>query len=183
MEEQIRTLVMDRFLEGVRKDGLDFRGMLFPGLMMTVSGPRVLEFNCRFGDPETQVLLARLEGDLVELLCATAEGRLAGASASWREESAVCVIMASAGYPDAVRTGFCIEGIESAESAGAVVFHAGTRRDETLGLVNSGGRVLGVTACGADLRAAVDAAYEAVGRIRFDGVQYRKDIASRGLTA
>ncbi len=182
-EEQIRALVMDRFLEGVRKDGLDFRGMLFPGLMMTASGPRVLEFNCRFGDPETQVLLARLEGDLVELLCATAEGRLEGVAAGWREESAVCVIMASAGYPDAVRGGFPIRGIEKAESTGAVVFHAGTRRDAQLGLVNSGGRVLGVTARGTSLGQAVEAAYDAVGRIEFEGAQYRKDIASRGLKA
>ncbi len=183
MEEQIRTLVMDRFLEGVRKDGLDFRGMLFPGLMMTAAGPRVLEFNCRFGDPETQVLLTRLEGDLVELLCATAEGRLEGAKVRWREESAVCVIMASAGYPDTVRSGFPIHGIESAESTGAVVFHAGTRRDPSRGLVNAGGRVLGVTASGATLGAAVESAYGAVERIEFEGVQYRKDIASRGLKA
>ena len=183
MGEQIRTLVMDRFLEGVRKDGLDFRGMLFPGLMMTAAGPRVLEFNCRFGDPETQVLLTRLEGDLVELLCATAEGRLAGAEVRWRQESAVCVIMASAGYPDTVRSGFPIHGIESAESTGAVVFHAGTRRDPSLGLVNAGGRVLGVTASGMTLGAAVESAYGAVGRIQFEGVQYRKDIASRGLKA
>jgi phosphoribosylamine--glycine ligase len=119
----------------------------------------------------------------VELLCATAEGRLEGVAAGWREESAVCVIMASAGYPDAVRGGFPIRGIETAESTGAVVFHAGTRRDAQLGLVNSGGRVLGVTARGTSLGQAVEAAYDAVGRIEFEGAQYRKDIASRGLKA
>ena len=181
MEEQIRTLVMDRFLEGLRKDGVDYRGMLFPGLMMTADGPRVLEFNCRFGDPETQVLLARLDSDLVELLCAVSEGRLEGVDARWKPESAVCVIMASAGYPDAVRAGFPISGIVEAEAGGAVVFHAGTRQDLGVGLVNSGGRVLGVTARGAGLAAAVGSAYEAVGRIQFEGAQYRKDIASRGL--
>jgi phosphoribosylamine---glycine ligase len=178
IEKFIRTEVLDRFIAGLEKDGLDFRGMLFPGLIMTKDGPKVLEFNCRFGDPETQVLLTRLDSDLLDLLEATMDQQLAAKTAKWKPESAVCVVMASGGYPGKYPTGKTIEGLGSVNNA--TVFHAGTRR-ENGGVVTAGGRVLGVTALGADLSAARDSAYAAVSQIRFENAHYRRDIAAKGL--
>ncbi len=177
LEERVRVEVLDRFIAGLHADGLDFRGMLFPGLMLTKDGPKVLEFNCRFGDPETQVLLTRLESDLVDLLEATMDRRLAEEFASWSPEVAVCVIMASGGYPGAYTSGRTISGLEKAQ---ATVFHAGTRREGEQ-LVTAGGRVLGVTALAATLPQAIARAYAAVGEIGFEGAQYRRDIAAKGL--
>jgi phosphoribosylamine--glycine ligase len=179
LESRIRREVLDRFIAGVKKDGLDFRGMLFPGLMITADGPKVLEFNCRFGDPETQVLLTRLEGDLVALLEATIDRRLASVAAHWRPEVAVCVVMASGGYPGSYASGKSITGLDDAK---ATVFHAGTRREGTQ-IVTAGGRVLGVTALAPDLAAARAKAYAAVDTIHFEGAQFRRDIAVKGLSA
>jgi len=178
---RIRTEILDRVVAGMRADGIDFRGMLFPGIMLTPDGPRVLEFNCRFGDPETQVLLPRLESDLVELLEATIEQRLANASAKWTAESAVCVVLASAGYPGPCQTGLPIEGLSTSPDD-ILVFHAGTKRNGE-NIVTAGGRVLGVTAVGPDLRSARKNAYAAVGDITFPGRQFRTDIAAKGFAA
>jgi phosphoribosylamine--glycine ligase len=144
LEERVRREVLDPFIAGLKKDGLDFRGMLFPGLMVTADGPKVLEFNCRFGDPETQVLLTRLDSDLVELLEATIDGKLAGVQATWKPESAVCVVMASGGYPGSYPSGKAITGLEKSLD-GVTVFHAGTRQNGDH-VVTAGGRVRGGTA-------------------------------------
>jgi phosphoribosylamine--glycine ligase len=178
MEQRIRVDVLDRFIAGLEKDGLEFRGMLFPGLMMTKDGLKVLEFNCRFGDPETQVLLTRLESDLLELLEATIDQQLATTTAKWKPDAAVCVVMASGGYPGKYATGKTIDGLDHVKDA--TVFHAGTR-SENGKLVTAGGRVLGVTALGPNLGAARDSAYAAVSQIRFENAHYRSDIAAKGL--
>lgn len=177
LEQRVRVEVLERFVAGARADGLDFRGMLFPGLMITKDGPKVLEFNCRFGDPETQVLLTRLESDLVDLLEATIDQRLDAVSARWKPEAAVCVIMASGGYPGAYAGGKKITGLENAD---AKVFHAGTKKDGD-SFVTAGGRVLGVTALAPTLAQARDRAYSAVKQVSFDGAQYRTDIGAKGL--
>lgn len=170
--------ILDPFLAGIQKDGLAFRGMLFPGLMLTAEGPKVLEFNCRWGDPETQVLVRRLESDLLPLLEATVDGTLSSAGPEWDAESAVCVILASGGYPGAYEKGKPISGLESAgEFGGVVVFHAGTKARDGQVLTN-GGRVLGVTALGENLAVAREIAYQAAERISFDGIQRRNDIGA-----
>ncbi|HEY2344017.1 MAG TPA: phosphoribosylamine--glycine ligase [Chthoniobacteraceae bacterium] len=176
----VRTEVLDRFVAGLEADGLDYRGMLFPGLMITKDGLKVLEFNCRFGDPETQVLLPRLESDLVDLLEATIEGRLGKTQAQWSPKPAVCVILASGGYPGKYEVGKPITGLESVDGE-CLVFHAGTREEDGK-LVTAGGRVLGVVGRGADLVAARERAYAAVRTIQFEGCHYRTDIATKGLS-
>jgi phosphoribosylamine--glycine ligase len=180
VEARIRREVLDPFIAGVQADGIDFRGMLFPGLMITADGPKALEFNCRFGDPETQVLLTRMESDLVDLLEATIDRRLDAATARWRDDVAVCVIMASGGYPGSYASGKPIRGLDRAQDA--TIFHAGTKFDGGE-IVTAGGRVLGVTALAGDLVAARAKAYAAVGAIEFEGAQFRRDIAVKGLTA
>ncbi len=177
LEQRVRSEVLDRFIAGVKADGLDFRGMLFPGLMLTKDGPKVLEFNCRFGDPETQVLLTRLESDLLDLLEATIDRRLHEMTPRWRPEAAVCVILASGGYPGAYAGGKRISGLEK---CAGTVFHAGTKR-EADEFVTAGGRVLGVTSLAPTLADARSAAYAAVGGISFEGMQFRSDIAAKGL--
>jgi phosphoribosylamine---glycine ligase len=157
-----------------------FTGFLYAGLMMTEAGPKVLEFNVRLGDPETQPLMHRMASDFVPALMAAAEGRLANTRLEWKPEPSVCVVMASGGYPGAFEKGFPIRGIEEAEATGATVFQAGTRMGPN-GLETSGGRVLGVTASGADLPAAIHNTYEAVRKIHFDGMHFRKDIGRKGL--
>jgi len=180
IEERIHREVLAPFLAGLARDGLDYRGMLFPGLMITADGPKVLEFNCRFGDPETQVLLTRLDSDLVDLLEATIDGRLAHVPARWKPESAVCVILASGGYPGTYASGKPITGLDRVADD-ITVFHAGTKR-ESGELVTAGGRVLGVTALAGDLATAREKAYAAVEGIAFEGRQFRRDIAVKGLT-
>ena len=172
--------VLQPFLKGVQKDGLNFRGIIYAGLMITKDGPKILEFNVRFGDPETQAILMRLDSDLVEALCAVADGRLADVELRWSAKPAVCVVMASAGYPGSYEKGKVISGLDEAEATGAVVFHAGTKLKDGK-IVTSGGRVLGVTALGVDVADAVKNAYKAVAKINWEGVQYRKDIAHRAL--
>ena len=168
-------------IEGMKAEGMEYKGILYCGLMMTPRGPQVLEFNCRFGDPETQPILMRLESDLLEAIEASVEGRVSDGDFRWLPEPAVCVVIASGGYPGTIEVGKKITGIEEADAlSGVKVFHAGTStRDGSY--YTSGGRVLGVTARGADLKSAVARAYEAVGRISFDGAHYRKDIAARAL--
>jgi phosphoribosylamine--glycine ligase len=181
--ERAGQLILDPWLKGCAAEGIDYRGILYPGVMLTKSGPKVLEFNSRFGDPETQVYLPRLENDLVELLDASARGELAGMELKWRPDAAVCVVMASGGYPGAYEKRKVITGIEQAEASGNVkVFHAGTTRRNGA-LVTNGGRVLGVTAWGTNLMTARNAAYEAVGQIHFEGAQSRRDIAAKALAA
>jgi phosphoribosylamine--glycine ligase len=180
MQERVRKEVLDRFVAGIAADRLDFKGMLFPGLMITADGPKVLEFNCRFGDPETQVLLARLQTDLVDLLEATIAGRLDEMHPEWDPRAAVCVVMASGGYPGKYEKGLPIMGIADAEAQGALVFHAGTRQEGDQ-IVTSGGRVLGVTALAETMSAARDRAYEAVAQIHFQDHYFRKDIGLKSI--
>jgi phosphoribosylamine--glycine ligase len=157
-----------------------FTGFLYAGLMMTAAGPKVLEFNVRLGDPETQPLMHRMASDFVPALWAAASGELAGVKLEWRSGPSVCVVLASGGYPGAYETGKAICGVEAAEATGATVFHAGTRMGAA-GLETAGGRVLGVTAAGQDLAGAINGAYQAARHIRFDGMHYRTDIGRKGL--
>ncbi len=169
-------------LEELASRGMPFEGLLYAGLMLTDDGPRVLEFNCRFGDPETQAILPRLEGDLLEALTAAASGSLEGVELAAGSEAAVTVVLAAPGYPDAPSSGTPIAGIDDAEAAGALVFHAGTALRQG-SLVSAGGRVLNVTALGASVAEARERAYQAVDRIEFPGVQYRHDVALRAVHA
>ncbi|MGO9097221.1 MAG: phosphoribosylamine--glycine ligase [Bryobacteraceae bacterium] len=179
-----RQFAMDRVIapaiELMRAEGCPFTGFLYAGLMMTEAGPKVLEFNVRLGDPETQALLHRLDCDFAEVLLEAARGDLAGASLAWRPEPSVCVVLAAAGYPGTPRRRDRITGIDQAEAAGAAVFHAGTRSGQG-GVETAGGRVLGVTASGPDLAGAIERTYQAVSRIHFDGMHYRTDIGRKGL--
>jgi phosphoribosylamine--glycine ligase len=161
-------------------DATGFTGFLYAGLMMTAAGPKVLEFNVRLGDPETQPLMHRLKSDLAPALMAAAERRLAGTKLEWQPGPSVCVVMASGGYPGEYETGMPITGVAAAEATGATVFHAGTRMLHGR-LETAGGRVLGVTAGGVDLTTAIDGAYAGVGKIEFAGMHFRKDIGRRAL--
>jgi phosphoribosylamine--glycine ligase len=165
----------------MKAEGAEYKGVLYCGLMMTARGPMVLEFNCRFGDPETQPILMRMESDLVEAMEASIDGRTSDGDFRWSQDSAVCVVMASGGYPGTYEAGKKIIGLEDAEKIqGVKVFHAGTAgRDGSF--LTSGGRVLGVTARATTLPDAVHGAYRAVSSIGFDGAHYRKDIAARAL--
>jgi phosphoribosylamine--glycine ligase len=179
--EEIEAKILRPFMRGIRDEELDFRGLLFPGLMLTPEGPVVLEFNCRFGDPETQAFLPRLQGDLVELLEATIDQRLDTISSSWSSQCTVCVVLASAGYPARYETGKTIRGLDSVESPGGIiVFHAGTSVTDDR-VVTAGGRVLSVVASGETLPRARDIAYGAVAKIDFDGKYFRPDIGSTQL--
>jgi len=179
---QIESQILVPTVHGMTREKRPYRGLLYVGLMITKGGPRVLEYNCRFGDPETQPLLARLKTDLVDLIEMTIDGGLANAKLEWDPRPAVCVVMASGGYPGPYEKGKVITGLERVpESEDRVVFHAGTtRRGERF--VTSGGRVLGVTALGDDIAAARERAYEACREIRWDGVRYREDIAHRAIS-
>lgn len=180
VEEALRTIVQPT-ADAMVAEGRPFRGVLYAGLMLTADGPKTIEFNARFGDPETQVILPRLESDFLDILLAVAEGRLEEADIRWSESAAVCVILASAGYPGNYPKGLPISGIEDAEWD-ALVFHAGTApAPDGEGVVTAGGRVLGVVGRGADIAEARDRAYAASGRIRFEGVHYRSDIAAKAL--
>jgi phosphoribosylamine--glycine ligase len=174
LRARIEKEILAPFVRGLKQDGIDFRGMLFPGLMLTTDGPKVLEFNARFGDPETQVLLPRLKSDLVDLLEATIDGRLDSVRAEWDARAACCVVMASGGYPGGYKTGVPVEGLDN---CGGLVFHAGTRREGD-SVTTSGGRVLGVAALGETAADAIQSAYDAVRRIRFDNAAWRTDIGS-----
>lgn len=178
VQEAIRTIVMPT-AKAMVAEGRPFRGILYTGLMITDKGPKVIEYNARFGDPETQVILPRLASDLADIFLAAVEGRLAECRVEWKQEAAVCVIMASEGYPGSYPKGREITGLP-ANTADTLVFHAGTAEDGGR-IVTSGGRVLGVTALGADLREAQRKAYETIGRISFEGAHYRTDIGAKAL--
>ena len=178
---QVGEQILIPWLRGCAEEGIDFHGLLYPGVMLTKDGPKVLEFNARFGDPETQVYLPRLQNDLVELLAASVAGTLDKIELKWSPMAAVCVVLASAGYPGAHPKGHRITGLdEAARRPQTKVFHAGTARDRDQ-TVTSGGRVLGVTAWADDLRGAQASAYAAAAAIQFDGAQFRRDIAAKGL--
>jgi phosphoribosylamine---glycine ligase len=168
-------------VEGMKAEGAEYKGVLYCGLMMTARGPMVLEFNCRFGDPETQPILMRLESDLVDALEASIEGRVSEGDFRWSGDASVCVVMSSGGYPGTFDAGKKITGLDEAGAVeGVKVFHAGTSKRDG-GFYTAGGRVLGVSARADSLESAVARAYEACGKIKFDGAHYRKDIAGRAL--
>ena len=172
--------ILKPVIAALKAEGITYRGCLYAGLMIVNGEPKVVEFNARFGDPETQAVLPLLDSDLVELMDACATGTLAGKKISWRDEAAVCVVMASGGYPKAYRKNLPISGLAEAKKLGALIFHAGTA--EAGGqIVTSGGRVLGVTALDKNIRAAVDKVYKCVEAIHFENVHYRRDIAARAL--
>ena len=162
----------------MRGDGVPFTGFLYAGLMMTADGPKVLEFNARLGDPETQALMHRMRSDFVPYLDAAARGALTDTKLEWAADPSVCVVMAAHGYPGTVRTGGAIHGLHDVQHA--TIFHAGTKLNQNV-LTTSGGRVLGVTASGADLASAIRNAYDATGKIHFEGMHYRRDIGQKGL--
>jgi phosphoribosylamine--glycine ligase len=182
LERRILSEVIEPTLEAARAEGFPFRGVLYCGLMITADGPKALEYNVRFGDPETQAILRRLDGDFAELALAVAQGRLSAAQPRrpfWSDETATCVVMASAGYPGDYSTGKTITGIDEAELLDdVVVFHAGTKFNDDGDIETTAGRVLGVTTRAATLEEATVRAYEAVGKIRFDGMQFRHDIGA-----
>lgn len=179
MAAELTKRILQPAVDGLRAEGCPFVGVLYAGLILTDHGPRVLEFNCRFGDPETQVLLPLLEDDLVEIALACVEQRLESCSSSWRAGSAATVVLASQGYPGKYERGMPIEGLEHLPE-GALVFHAGTQIENNR-LITAGGRVLNVTGIGEDLRSALGVAYRAIEKIHFTGMQYRLDIGRRGL--
>jgi len=168
-------------VEGLRQEGITYKGVLYAGLMITSDGPKVVEFNCRFGDPETQVVLPRLKSDLVDVMEACCDGTLGSMTLEWDEQACVSVVMASGGYPRAYAKGLAITGIPEAErEAGVVVFHAGTTLDNNT-LVTGGGRVLNVTAVGPDIASTIAKAYKGVKQISFDKAHYRTDIGKKAL--
>lgn len=177
--DRVTGEILEVIAGALETEDVAYAGVIYAGLMLTSAGPKVLEFNCRFGDPETQALLPLLQSDLAEPILATAEGSLAGVKLKWLPEACVCVVAASAGYPGDYRTGFPISGTGAAEERARVpVFHAGTARNRQGELTTAGGRVLGVSALGSDLSSARKAAYEALAEISFEGMHYRKDIAA-----
>jgi phosphoribosylamine--glycine ligase len=176
LEAQIRSTIVEPAIKGLAADSLPYRGFLYFGLMLTASGPKVLEFNCRMGDPEAQAVIARMDFDLAEALEATAAGRLSQVQAKWKPGASVCVVMASGGYPGDFETGKPIEGLDGVAKSGAFVFHAGTRREDDK-FFTSGGRVLGVTVSAPSLPDALRVSYDACSIIRFDRAHFRRDIA------
>ena len=180
MTERAVEEILKPTIAAMAKEGRVYRGCLYLGLMVTADGPKVVEFNARFGDPETQVVLPLLDSDLVAIMCACADGTLADVPIRWKDGAAVCVVLASGGYPGHYDKGQEIHGLADAEAIGALVFHAGTAMKEGK-LVTNGGRVLGVVGRGADISSAVDAAYAAATKISFKDAYYRKDIAHRAL--
>jgi phosphoribosylamine--glycine ligase len=181
MEAQIMREIVDPVLRGMRAEGTEYRGFLYAGLMMTCAGPKVIEYNVRFGDPEAQAVMPLIDGELFPLIAAAADGDLRASRVTLKPGVSVGVVLASAGYPGSVKTGVPIHGLDAASRVPEVtVFHAGTaRRDGQI--VTAGGRVLTVVATGADYRAAIDRAYEAVSLISFEGMQYRRDIGRKAL--
>lgn len=181
LAKEIDEKVFKPMIDGLASDGIPYVGVLYAGLMITKDGPKIVEFNCRFGDPETQVVLPRLNSDLAEIMNACVDGKLAEQKISWNDKPAVCVVLAAEGYPGNYKKGALINGLaEVAQLPETIVFHAGTAKQEN-NIVTSGGRVLGVTALGADLRTAIKNTYTAVNKIKFDGMHFRKDIGQKAL--
>ncbi|HEY0101255.1 MAG TPA: phosphoribosylamine--glycine ligase [Pyrinomonadaceae bacterium] len=179
-EARVVLEIVEPTLAGLRAAGLEFRGVIFIGLMLTPAGARVLEYNVRFGDPEAQAILPRLESDLGEIFAAVAHKRLKGVAVSWSEDASACVVLAARGYPERPETGARIEGLagtgEAQLTPSVQIFHAGTRRADDGAWLTAGGRVLGLTACAPTLDLALERCYEAARRIRWEGMQYRRDI-------
>ena len=180
MTERATEEILKPTIAAMAKEGRVYRGCLYLGLMITKDGPKVVEFNARFGDPETQVVLPLLDGDLVRIMCACSDGTLADVPIHWKSGAAVCVVLAAGGYPASYEKGYEIRGIRAAEDTGALVFHAGTAEQNGKILTN-GGRVLGVVGMGEDITSAVKKSYAAVEKISFKDAYYRKDIAHRAL--
>ena len=178
--ERTEKKILIPTLNAMNSEGFTFKGVLYVGLMLTKDGPKVVEYNARFGDPETQVVLPLLESDLFAIMRAVREGRLAETDIRWKKESAACIVLASGGYPEKYESGKLISGLEDAEAAGATVYHAGTKKTDA-GYVTAGGRVLGVTALGDTLADAVHSAYAAAEKIHFEGAHMRRDIGSRDM--
>lgn len=178
---EIQATILEPTIRAMQNEGRPYKGCLYAGLMITKDGPKVIEFNARFGDPETQVVLPLLKNDLVDLMQACLDGTLFERKLEWKDGAATCVVMASEGYPGAYESGKPITGIEAAEALGALVFHAGTARAADGALVNHGGRVLDVVGWGTNIEGAVAQAYAAVEKINFDNAYYRLDIAHRAL--
>src|SRR5213080_3604595 len=183
LQSQFETEIMRPVLRGFLQQGVEFCGLLYPGFIITSEGPRVLEFNCRFGDPETQALLPRMKSDLLPLLEATIDGPINGCAIEWDTRATVTVVLASAGYPGKYETGKTISGLDdAAKLEGIQVFHAGTKNANNQ-VITAGGRVLAVSALGPTIMAARSLAYDAVSRIQFDGCHYRRDIALSAVTS
>lgn len=175
LAEVVEKEIIQKTVEAMAAEGIPFKGVLYTGLMLTKKGPRVLEYNCRFGDPETQVVLPRLKTDLIDIMEACIDGNLEKVMIEWKEEKAVCVVLASGGYPGPYEKGKVIEGLSEAEAEGALVFHAGTA-EKNGKIITAGGRVLGVTALGDTEDKARQEAYNAISKISFEDMHYRKDI-------
>lgn len=184
VDSKVAELATEKILKptiaALNAEGIVYQGCLYAGLMIIDGEPKVVEFNCRFGDPETQVVLPLLKSDLLEIMLACAEGNLADKKISWSDDSAVCVVLASGGYPKSYKKNLPIEGIKKAESLGATIFHAGTKKVDDK-ILTSGGRVLGVTVTALDLKQAIEKVYKCVEVIHFDNMHYRKDIAAKAL--
>src|SRR5205809_5864578 len=182
-EREFAGSIMQPLLDGLTRNGTMFRGLLFPGLMITPEGLRVLEFNCRFGDPETQAILPRMKSDLVPLLEATIDGKIDTCAIEWDTRAAVTVVLASGGYPGKYESGQPISGLaDAAKLEGVQIFHAGTKRAQGE-IRTAGGRVLAVTALGSTIEDARERVYDAVSRIHFENCQYRRDIALNAVAA
>ncbi len=182
-EEVLRKVeekILKKIISALNEEKIIYQGCLYAGLMIKDGEPKVVEFNCRFGDPETQVVLPLLESDLLEIMLACAEGNLSDKKISWKKDTAVCVVLASGGYPKSYKKNLPIEGIKKAESLGAIIFHAGTKRDGDK-ILTSGGRVLGVTVTEKNIRQAIEKVYKCVGVIKFEDMHFRKDIAAKAL--
>jgi len=183
LEKEVIDTVMKPTIEGMKSDGIKFKGILYAGLMINNKKASVLEFNCRLGDPETQPVLSRLSTDFLDVCLALTDGKLSELDVRWKSDAAVCVVIASKGYPGKYQKGDVIEGLDKIKSMeGVTVFHAGTSFKDNR-VVTSGGRVLGVTATGVDIAAAKNRAYEAINHLHFNGMHYRSDIAYRALKA
>jgi phosphoribosylamine--glycine ligase len=179
MRQKVRDKIMLPMIQAMQQEGRPYKGILYAGLMLTKTGPQILEFNARFGDPETQPLLVRMDSDIIPIFEACIDGTLDKCPLQWKNESSVCVVMAAKGYPDSYEKGKSISGLKDANALpGVVVFHAGTKEQDGE-VLTQGGRVLGVTAIGEDTATAISRAYEAVGKIEWDGIHYRKDIGHR----
>lgn len=180
IRKEVEEKILKPVVDGLKQEGITYQGCLYAGLMITADGPKVVEFNCRFGDPETQAVLPLLDGDLAQIMYACAKGTLTADMVHWKDAAACCVIMASAGYPASSHKGDVISGLDAVDKEDVMVFHSGTAKKDGQ-YVTNGGRVLGVTAVAGDLKSAIKKAYANVKRIHFDGQQVRSDIGAKGL--
>lgn len=180
IRKEVEEKILKPVVDGLKQEGITYQGCLYAGLMITADGPKVVEFNCRFGDPETQAVLPLLDGDLAQIMYACAKGTLTADMVHWKDAAACCIIMASAGYPASSHKGDVISGLDAVDKEDVMVFHSGTAKKDGQ-YVTNGGRVLGVTAVAGDLKSAIKKAYANVKRIHFDGQQVRSDIGAKGL--